>query len=331
MQMMQMEPFFQLATRGGADASSSLLLNYASASLPVVLFKSIKKAHGAVVWSSVVALVISICVPLASETLYISTSGTCSSTEDGSDCEPSLASRPALARVEQALVGVIFLIVAYLAVWYRRRQSGIYAEATSIVGVATLLHDPIVLDDLRRISPHASASEIEKILENRKYGLGSSSGRGLSSGYGLIILGGAPTSPPEKETGRHLPVPSDNENKAANPKSLRQSGWKAKRAPSLRVPALIAFWVTLAGLLALIIYYRFSGPRQTGVPTRSGFERFMDSQSIGVRFLTTALGVLIKHIWTLIEKSELALPPLPPLTSPAPLEADKTTPPPPAF
>ena len=154
MQMMQMEPFFQLATRGGADASSSLLLNYASASLPVVLFKSIKKAHGAVVWSSVVALVISICVPLASETLYISTSGTCSSTEDGSDCEPSLASRPALARVEQALVGVIFLIVAYLAVWYRRRQSGIYAEATSIVGVATLLHDP---HRLGRPSAHITA------------------------------------------------------------------------------------------------------------------------------------------------------------------------------
>ena len=311
MRIMQMEPFFQLASPGGADARSSLLLNYVSASLPVVLFQSIKKVHGAIVCSSVVALVISISVPLASETLYISTTGACSSTGDGSDCTPSLALRPALARVEQALMGALFLIVAYLALWYRRRQSGIYAEATSIAGVTTLLHNSVLLDDVRRIPPQAFASKIDKLFENQKHGLDYCSPRGLSSEYGLVTLGGIPTGLLEKGTGRYLPVPSNDEHNAANGNSLRQLSRKASRGHSLRAPALIAFWLMLAGLLSMIIYYRFSGPAQTGLPTRSGFERFMDSQSIGVRFMMTALGVLIKHIWTLIEKSTP-----PPLSTP---------------
>ena len=46
--LMQMEPFFQLAAPGGAEATDSLLLDYASVSLPAVLFKSIKKAHGTI-------------------------------------------------------------------------------------------------------------------------------------------------------------------------------------------------------------------------------------------------------------------------------------------
>lgn len=211
--MMQMEPFFQLTVPGGAGATDSLLLNYVSVSLPVVLYKSTKKAHRAVFWSSVVALVISISVPLASETLYISTTGTCSSTGDGSDCKPSLALRPALVRVEQALIGALFFIVAYLAIWYRRRQSGIYAEATSIAGVATLLQDPILLDDLRRIPPQASASPTDGCFKNKRYGLGYSSRRVGSSEYGLITLGGAPSGPSEKSTGRYVPVPSDDNNK----------------------------------------------------------------------------------------------------------------------
>lgn len=206
-----------------------------------------RRLHGSIVWSSAVALVISISVPLASETLYISTTGTCSSTGDGGDCQPSLALRPALARVEQAVMGAIFFIVAYLAIRYRRRQSGIHAEATSIAEVATLLHDPILLDDLGRIQPQASASEIEKLFKGRRYGLGYSSQHGVSSEHGLITLGGAPTGPSPKETPRYLPIPSDDETNAVNQTPLRPSRRKASRAPSLYATTLIAFWLALAG------------------------------------------------------------------------------------
>jgi hypothetical protein len=50
-----------------------------------------------------------------------------------------------------------------------------------------------------------------------------------------------------------------------------------------------------AGLGVLILYYCFVG-------TSSGFESFLDSQSGGVRFTTTTIGVIIKSYWTSLEK-----------------------------
>lgn len=53
----------------------------------------------------------------------------------------------------------------------------------------------------------------------------------------------------------------------------------------------------LGGLMILILCYRFIG-------TPSGFETFMDSQSVGVRLMMTKFGVLIRSYWTLVEKGE---------------------------
>lgn len=47
--------------------------------------------------------------------------------------------------------------------------------------------------------------------------------------------------------------------------------------------------------MVLILYYRFVG-------TPSGFETFIDSQSVGVRLMMTTVGVVIRSYWTLVEK-----------------------------
>jgi hypothetical protein len=56
----------------------------------------------------------------------------------------------------------------------------------------------------------------------------------------------------------------------------------------------------LTGLGVLILYYRFVG-------TSSAFESFMDSQSFGVHFLMTSIGVILKLYWTSLEKGRLTL------------------------
>lgn len=53
----------------------------------------------------------------------------------------------------------------------------------------------------------------------------------------------------------------------------------------------------LAGLGVWILYYRFVG-------TSSGFESFMESQSVGVRFMMTTVGVIIKTYWTSLKKGK---------------------------
>ena len=50
--------------------------------------------------------------------------------------------------------------------------------------------------------------------------------------------------------------------------------------------------------MALIIYYNRLG-------SQTGFERFMDSNSFGTSFLFTAVGVIIKLYWTLLDDGRL--------------------------
>ncbi|KAH8799705.1 hypothetical protein F5884DRAFT_810952 [Xylogone sp. PMI_703] len=52
----------------------------------------------------------------------------------------------------------------------------------------------------------------------------------------------------------------------------------------------------LSGLIVVIIYYKM-------VYADTGLERFMDSQGFGVRFLFTAIGVIIKQYWSKVFES----------------------------
>jgi Protein of unknown function (DUF3433) len=305
LRLREMEAFFQLASPNGVHARSSLCLDYASSTLPKVVLKSIMSSHWIVLSAAAVSVIISASVALASEILYIGTTGICTSTGDGNDCHPFLALRPALARGMSGLVLTIFFSAIFILVQSRKRRSGLYAEATSIAGLATLLQDPAMKEGLRRIPriPHElSNSEVEKLLVSR-YRLGPSCQNEVTTDYGFISVGGDAVM--YRANGRSdgcAPVqPSDGLNTQST--SRKRHVPKNGRPLWLRIPALAAFWLILAGLLIVIVYYRLVG-------NMSGFETFMDSQGMGVRFLMTAIGILIKSNWLLIERSIL-LSPLP--------------------
>jgi hypothetical protein len=55
-------------------------------------------------------------------------------------------------------------------------------------------------------------------------------------------------------------------------------------------------FVIFGGVLTLITYYHWTSGN-------TGFEKFMDSQGFGVRFMMTVLGVVVKLFWSNIDKS----------------------------
>ena len=67
MKLKELEPIFQLSKPRGALVSDFLLLHYGFASLPVVLYQSIAKGHVQITMASLVSLLLTISVPLASE------------------------------------------------------------------------------------------------------------------------------------------------------------------------------------------------------------------------------------------------------------------------
>lgn len=62
--------------------------------------------------------------------------------------------------------------------------------------------------------------------------------------------------------------------------------------------ALVVFWLFLVAVIFLILYYRFISKPGTG----NVLEDFMNSQSFGVRFFMSAIGLLIKFYSGWIEQ-----------------------------
>jgi hypothetical protein len=149
----EMEPWFELARPDGARAKDSLCLDYMESSVTTVV-KALFRGQWAVALSSVIYAAVTILIPLAGETLIIGTVGTCSATVIGSGCRPYLKLRRPVARLCQALLLLITSLITVVMVLLWNRRSGIYANANSIAGLATLLGDAGILEELRCIDPY---------------------------------------------------------------------------------------------------------------------------------------------------------------------------------
>lgn len=151
--------------------------------------------------------------------------------------------------------------------------------------MASLCQDPELRDRLQRIpvGPQGTIDEgqVLKVLAQRRYALGqfweSTGPASSSTGYGVMVAGagdaGAQLLPP-RDSGRYQEA---------------ESGVGLKRTQ----PFLVLKWWSRCGLLffassilVILAYYMTTG-------ADTGFERFMDSGSFGVKFFFTGLGVAL--------------------------------------
>ncbi|KAI9760351.1 MAG: hypothetical protein M1840_002557 [Geoglossum simile] len=280
-----LEPFCQLSEPTGALAQDALGVCYLSSSLtPSPMIGLASRRHPVMLLTSI-AYVISgaLIPPLASETLFVDTQG-CGR---GRRCLPRLAVARASGRVVQGLLGFLAAVVLGLIVLQRTRRSGVRADPARIATVAGLLHHPEVVADFRRGGGEAGPVELDRQLWGRRYRIAHYSPSSPEGGlrYGLVpIHNTTPPTPP--------PPPTDNE----RPKGRLES-------PVLRLALReAAFCLLLGGILGLIAAY-WRERRDTG------FNRFMNSQTFGPRFLMTSLGILIDSQWKRIEREVRAVNP----------------------
>lgn len=294
LRMREMEPFFQLARREGASAERSLLLAYGPASLPEALYLSVQNHHWAILLAASISLLLAISVPFASEVLRITTSGTCTGTDMGTSCDPQLEFRVPIANFETAVLGITFFVIAVLTIYYAQRPSQTRSEVSSIASIATLLQDPSLVDKIRRVLRAPLKSEQEIVLHEHFYSLAGVQHDSHLQAERLISI----QLRPRLDRSSAILYSSIPGNQEKYPGSTQNPTQKASRSPWVmgRI-AMSLMALLLLGLLVLILYYRIVG-------MASGFESFMDSQSIGVRFLMTSLGVLIKFYWVSLEKGE---------------------------
>ncbi|CAO2650343.1 Nn.00g016350.m01.CDS01 [Neocucurbitaria sp. VM-36] len=283
----EMEPFYQMTRTGGATAQDSLLLSYPRASMSKVLLSSWNSGHWLSFLGAMNMGLITICALFASETLFISSKGEACyvivdpTSDTNNDCQMQLSMRPPLAWALSIVLLAVVMLTIVVLVLLRRRASGIYAEATSIAGIACLYNGTLVQDPAQSLRDRS-----------RRFVLAPSPDNGTNS---IVEL--------ESSTVQSPPYPQ-----------LRSGTVKKKSSshPSIHPASLATFWLFLVAVLIWILYYRFVSKPGTG----NALETFMDSQSFGVRLFMTVLGLLIKFYWGWIEQYIRSVGPYMALSSP---------------
>ena len=282
-----LEPFLSLARPQGATAKNFFHINYLSTNDNMDPIKAMFSGHWLMLWTSILYLAVGLMTPFASELLHFARY-----CDARNICGPELRINPDIARILQALLA--FTAVMLINVWWlqRKHASGIYQDPSSIASLASLLHHPEVLADFQRIHPDASKKDMLTAIGDKRFRLDTYRAVDGSERYGLVPLGGASLV----HDNAHQPFLGQNTDPARQERA-------AKRHHTKRLIRDVAFGLVTAGMLVLVTYYYKVG-------SNTGFERFMDSQTFGPRFLFAIVGIMIHSQWKRIERGRSSHPPL---------------------
>ena len=176
------------------------------------------------------------------------------------------------------LIGVRFLLSSY--------RSHIYSDPTTLVGLASLVHHPSTIQDIDRLNQYGSKRRNLKMFKGKSYHLGYYQAFDGTERYGIVSDSPALTQ---------CNVPDPN---FSSPPDLTDQ----KKRFSLEPIHNIMILLVTGGLLGLIAAYHVN-------TADNGFERFMDAQNFGPRFLLTIVGIIIKSQWSRLERRSVVFAP----------------------
>ncbi|KAJ8118053.1 hypothetical protein OPT61_g888 [Boeremia exigua] len=278
----EMEPYYQLARKIGAQPKDSLFLSYLPDALPSVFFKSLRSRHWLTFIGAVNMALLIFFTLLAAETLHMVGVGDgCGVVVDAQgssndDCEMELVVKPALGFLLGGVLLAVLFSVVLLLVRLRRHSSGLVSEATSIAGIASLSTPA-----LSRESPHTLRNS------SRRFALVFSEG-----GATTTIVETTPLAQEPMLQLSHSLQPSVSG-------TIKKSHWE------MNPIILTLFLIYQSAILAIILYYRYVSKPGTDDP----IEDFMDSESFGIRLFMTGLGLGTKFYWGWVEKYVRSLSP----------------------
>ena len=302
-----MEPFYQLGRPAGASGGATLLLNYHSIT---GIIKAVLYGHWAVVITTILSFLGVILTPLAPVAMFIRLIGHCNATT--TSCTGSLGIYLPAARAIEAILCLMVVLLILLLFVLHGRWTGVYSDPRSMAGLAAIFRNTGVRNEFRTVT---SENDLRVALEKTKYQLDDFVYEDGVAGYGIVQKDGQgqhsytyPSSQQGYNSG--LPVtyspygyqPVTTQYVFASQPHPYEPGPPAlplHRKAMYRLPVLVLSFILLSVLIVLFVYHYTSGDNP--------FERFMDSQGFGVRFLFTCIGVGIKLYWEWIYECKYRL------------------------
>jgi hypothetical protein len=288
-----MNPFYQMARRGGASAEESLLADYLSGGLSLNTLRAMWRGNRILLLAGLVHLGTALVVTLAGESMGVRPTGYCHThVSTHQPCEPVWVINQPVVRVMEALLCVIFVLVIALLLHTRRKFSGVFSDPSWISSMADLLGHPAFVEDLRNIPPFATAGEVKAALAGNWYMLTSFEVPGGRLRYGVVKMEEGPPSssslPSQTPAGyMAFPNPEYQHHYSPPPKS-----WQASVAAFLDVGFFLA--VVLALFSIILAYWFLSGD--------DPLNNFFNSDTFGPRFLLTSGAVVASSGWKRFER-----------------------------
>ncbi|KAI0384662.1 hypothetical protein F5Y04DRAFT_269185 [Hypomontagnella monticulosa] len=285
-----LQPWHELAHERGAEGRESLCLDTSGWQSVVASVRSLLGGQALVFLTTTLVLASAVLIPVSAEAIAFDLRGIGCSEGSGSarNCAYVLSVFDQASKAALGLLGIMGVATLMILVVLVRWRSGLGTNPWSICGTASLALNP----DVRRLFTSLPAGVdagrmpkglLQSVLADRWFKLGWFYGMNGTLEYGIVLRDGhgeayapAKIAAEEKEPQDHHASPT----KAKHHLPFLMLGYAGR----------LVFLFVLCGLLALILYYN-----NTGGDTP--FERFMDSESFGVRFLFTAVGVIISFFW----------------------------------
>ncbi|KAF7874897.1 hypothetical protein EAF04_002071 [Stromatinia cepivora] len=264
-----MEPFYQLRPFSHSTESKAIHLDYESPLIFIIPFSSISRKHFTVFVTSLISIIMLVVAPLASQVMVVVESNYCVGT--GLTICDSWGIYPNIARVLEGLLGSVALFVLFLMIAGLRRNTGVYSEPLSLVGLAVMYRETPL-----------SFQAINDGQASQKEGRSHIPVQGYTS---LLTV--------KTDMARKTPDSAllRSKRRDGSKKTFLSKVWNGIKIRLIHLGGLCL----LCGILSVVaVYY------QTDANT--GFNRFMNSQGFGVRFLMTALGTGTNLLWSRIDE-----------------------------
>ncbi len=225
-------------------------------------------------------------VPLAPEFVSVRMAGSCDSLHTG--CVPSLSTFPLVGRILEGVLVLMAIGNIVLIVILSKYTTGVFSEPHSISGLAVLFANQEVKSNFRdaALANSGTKKPVHEELAQQRFRVDFYTDQNGFGSCGLVPLIPSYQYP----WGNFRDTYQEHEYQPAHP--LQANHPHRKFA--------LGLIVVLVGLAVLSVYYKLE------YNPNSGFERFMDSEGFGVRFLFTLVGVIISRYWTGIFQGELA-------------------------
>lgn len=304
------QPFAALSHPLGSTGKDSLTLHFEGWKGFWRPFGMLPKGHPVPFLSTLAVWLSSCLAPVATEAIVLDLQGRCK-VDVFRGCALTLGVAPAGAYALLALLGAIAILLVLLMVAISRRwKTGVFADPWCIAGAAALTRNP----DIRALASLERYEAVKAAVGEKRFCLGwyRHNDRDEQEEYGLVLCDEAGRSlrgVRREEANASLMsemVSADNRHDVDGMYGYGMTP-RARKPPATFV-ALTFWWrliflVYMLALTCFIIYYHL------GIKVPKSLEDFLQEEKFGVRFVSSALGMIVVLCWECVFDSIAILAP----------------------